>query len=384
MAYEPNDQVTPRPQSGKATSPPPPYPEGTSSEQIRRDIRQTRAEMDETVDSLEERLRPRHLLDDLLDVFRGGSTAGSGSAETMKQAGSKVLEKLKEHPMPAALIGAGVAWLLFEGDGSSSRPSSGGRTLEGYTPRKWDVPPRGGSFVDARTGQPYTADYGKEAGAAGAGGDTGAGSGMAGQAKEALHSAAESARDKASAAAGTVSDWASSAGESARDAADRTREYAAGASEQVRRGYESGKRYLERGLDEYPLAMGAAALAVGVLTGLLLPETRAENRAMGERSDELKDKAKQAGREIVDRGKEVVEATGEAVKNEAAAQGVGANMLAEKAKHVVRDVAQTASESAKREGIDPQSLAHKGKDIAERAKDTAEEEAKRQKDEMKK
>jgi len=73
--------MTPAAARSYTPSAPPPYPADAGSGEIREEIRRTRAEMDETVDALGERLKPRHLLDDFLDMFRGsggGSGGGTG------------------------------------------------------------------------------------------------------------------------------------------------------------------------------------------------------------------------------------------------------------------------------------------------------------------
>lgn len=386
MAYESN-QVTPG--STSASSMPPPYPKGTSSDEIRRDIDNTRAEMDETVDCLQERLKPRHLLDDVLDAFRSSSGSSGTSSDSYKQIGSRIVDKFKENPVPAALIGAGVAWLLFEGNGSK-------RTRSGYTPRKWDVPEYSGSYVDARTGQPYAANYGQDRSS----GRTD-GPGVMGQAKEMFREAAgkmssaagaakakaegaiESAKEGASSLADKASEWTGAARESAESAGEAIGEYASAASDQAYRGYRAGKHYVERGIEDYPLAMGAAALALGMLTGLLLPHTDAEDRLMGERADDLKESAKAAGKEVLESGKHVAAATASAAQEEAGRQGASPNSLVDKVKHVAQDVKHAVTESAKREGLDPDTLAQKGKQVAERAKDAAKDEVQRQKDHIK-
>ena len=410
----------------------PPYPPGTPADQIRRDIERTRAEMDRTVDVLQERLKPRHLLDDALDALRGWTASNrsptaataNNAVDAAGQIGQRVVESLRENPMPAALIGAGVAWMLFGG----GKPSFGrrGMTLADYTPRKWDVAPYGGSYVDARTGQPYTAEYGDEvraaqaggpgyaapsgqyaapgitgfapsAGGDASGGGTGGdgGPGMLDKAKQALSGAAESvkdtvagaaqsARDAASAVGGRASNWAGSAREqfgSAREGAGGAMHgYASSTSHGMRHGYDAGRHAVERGIEEYPLAMGAAAMAIGVLSGLLLPATRAENRMMGERADQLKETVKHAGEAVVETGKQVATAAAAAAMDEAGNQDVAAGSLAEKVRHVARDVKAAAAESAEREGLDPDSLAQKGRQIADRARDAARDEAQRQKD----
>ena len=355
-----------------ATDTPPPYPPGTSSEQIRHDIERTRADLDQTVDTLERRLHPRHLIDDVLDIFRGNSASGS-AGDQVRSAGSKVVDKLKQHPMPAALIGAGIAWLMFEDDGRVSRSD--------YERGKWDVPPYSGSYVDARTGEPYDpSSYG-----AGGSGDRVAGAGTAAQAPEAsgpgmiekARGMASSTGDKLSGAAGsardTASDWADSARQVASDARHTARDYSSAASDQMRRGYESSRHYVERGIEEYPLAMGAAAMAVGVLAGLCLPRTRTEDRLMGEQADAVKERAREMGEQALESGKEVARAGADAAASEAQPGGA-----AEKIKHVVQDVKQAASESARREGLDPTSLKQKGRDVADRASKAARGEAERQ------
>ncbi|MGH7199016.1 MAG: DUF3618 domain-containing protein, partial [Planctomycetaceae bacterium] len=87
-----------------------------SPREIEQDIERTRGEMDETMDELSERLNPRHLLDDVLDFFRSSSSAPGGreAADYAKSIGRQALHQAKEHPIPAILFGAGLAWLLME------------------------------------------------------------------------------------------------------------------------------------------------------------------------------------------------------------------------------------------------------------------------------
>jgi hypothetical protein len=349
------------------------YPQGTPSDTIRKDIEGTRAEMDHTVDALGERLRPRHLLDDLLEMFRGSSVSASagGTTETIKQAGGKVLDRLKDNPMPAALIGAGVAWLLFS-DEDKTRRSKAHQRFQSTEP-----PMYSGSYVDARTGKPYDASYGEKyrsgAAAAGAAQQTGQSTvpgqeqpGMAQKAKEKLSAAAETTRE-------AMAGWTGSARESASGMGQGMREYSSAAGEQMHRGYDAGMHYVERGIEEYPLAMGAAAMALGVLAGLVMPATRAEDKWMGEAADDVKDRAKEAGRSIAS-------ATAGAASEEAQRQGGQPGELGEKVKRVAQDVAQVVSDSARREGIDPQSLKDKARTVGERAKEAAQEESQRQRD----
>ena len=355
-----------------------PSPDPSSGE-IRSDIRRTRAEMDQTVDALADRLQPRHLLDDLLDAFRGSSGDGAGSdmKDRAKQLGSSALSKLKNHPMPAALIGAGIAWLVFEdssGDGHAANRARPGRW------RDQDLREHSGSFVDARTGRPYDDSYG-QAGerVAGPGGDHGSdGPGMLGQ-----------VRDKAAKVGQQISDTAGSAAATVAEATSYFRGQAegqitsaySGARPGARRGYDYGRRGVEQALDEYPLAATAAALAAGVLTGLLLPGTRYEDELAGDQAHRLKEQAKEKGREVVRRGKDVAEAAVGAASDEARRHGVTPAALADKAKHVAQAVAGAAGDAAEREGLSD--LPGKAKAVADRAKEAAQDKGRQQAGQMK-
>src|SRR5438874_12153902 len=91
-------------------------PDNASSEEIRQDIRGTRRGMDETLDELGERLHPRHLLEDVIDLFRGGGNGAANSqvARTSKEVGRTVSRAVREHPLPALLVGAGIAWWIVD------------------------------------------------------------------------------------------------------------------------------------------------------------------------------------------------------------------------------------------------------------------------------
>src|SRR4029079_3600362 len=74
------------------------------SDQIRSDIDRTRADMDETFSALESKLTPGQILEEAWSLFKGGSSAGA----------TKLLRVVREHPLPAAVIGLGARWLLAE------------------------------------------------------------------------------------------------------------------------------------------------------------------------------------------------------------------------------------------------------------------------------
>ncbi len=70
---------------------------------------------------------------------------------------------------------------------------------------------------------------------------------------------------------------------------------------------------------ENPIGMLLAGMAVGFLVGMMLPVTRFESERIGPMTDQMKDKMREAGGEIVRRGGEVIKDTIEATKEAATA-----------------------------------------------------------------
>ena len=81
-----------------------------------------------------------------------------------------------------------------------------------------------------------------------------------------------------------------------------------------------------------PLGLGIAAAAVGFVVGTLLPSTTMEDERLGELSDEVGEKAREAGQEALDRTKEVA--------REAA--GGGAEQMASSLRDKAQEVGSTS------------------------------------------
>jgi hypothetical protein len=92
-------------------------------------------------------------------------------------------------------------------------------------------------------------------------------------------------------------------------------------------------------VDRNPLLVAGVGLALGAFIAASLPSSDAENRMFGERSDDLKDKAR-----------------------EAASQGV------ERAKNVATDMMDEMTGAAAREGLDGEGLAKAVQGATERVK----------------
>ena len=77
-------------------------------------------------------------------------------------------------------------------------------------------------------------------------------------------------------------------------------------------------RSMQKTAERNPLGLAVGGAAVGFLAGLLLPSTRIEDEHMGEMAGQIKDTAREAGHDALDRGKEVAQSAIETVKEEGA------------------------------------------------------------------
>ncbi len=78
--------------------------------EIERDIDHTRAEMSETLDALGTRFQPDYIKEQAKDAIRS----------TARDAGTTMLDTIKENPVPAIIAGLSVGWLVAKG-GESER-----------------------------------------------------------------------------------------------------------------------------------------------------------------------------------------------------------------------------------------------------------------------
>lgn len=225
--------------------------------EIRAEIEQTREDMSETIDAIQEKLRPANIV--------------AGATERVKEATTEKVRHManrasdaadRQNLLPAALIGIGTAWLLMNRSGRRSE------TYDQY---------ESGPGVWRNT--EYSSDeyYGAVGtrGADSSGADVNV-SGMAGRATE-------------------------RAGEIADRAKERAGEMASTARAAVRRTSYRAQNQLQRAINENPLAVGAAAAILGAAVGLALPETERENEWMGEARDTVVDRAQELAREAKDK-----------------------------------------------------------------------------------
>ena len=303
-------------------------------QQLEREIEETRREMAETVDAIQERLDPDRLkreVEQRVDqaVERAKSDiedATIGRVRNMTDTATRtaqnwrhnVVETVKSNPVPAALVGVGLGWLIMEGSNKnwgamrSRRYDQYGYDQYGYDrygydrygyagteygtgaeySRRWDDEPSRTEQLEQgyRRARHEVEDRVEEMGERIEG------------AAEDVRARAEHLRDEATEQFDDLRDEASMR-------ARRLQQRARMESQQV-------QRNAERMMNENPLAMGAAALALGVLVGWALPSTEVENRLVGEYRDDLVDQARHEAQNVARTAQSAVKDAVEDVKNE--------------------------------------------------------------------
>jgi gas vesicle protein len=307
-------------------------------DKIKHEIDRTRADLDETVNELSSRLAPRRMVDDFVDMFTDRRERLEGA-----EPGSRdVLRSLREHPIPAALIGAGVAWFLFERARPTSHTTSyeEGRQVGRHDGRDWLAP--GATFEPGRPGETH-----RRAGEHREGGglrdrigdslesgkehlrDTGRSvRGWAEHAGESISESAHGIKDRISHAAGSMRERMSSGAAAGQERAHDLRERASDFRHRAEDlGHRAGDtaRNVRHVVEDHPLVIGAAALAIGLFAGLAVPSTRREREVMGPVRDEMMDEAGRIARERVipkvrEAAHDVAQKTGQAVADEAASE----------------------------------------------------------------
>src|SRR5690606_36114898 len=270
-----------------------------SSAELEREAEAVRAQMTQTADTLQQKLSPGQLVDEMTSYFKNSD--GRVALDNFKA-------QVRDNPLPLALVGAGLAWLFMGGGPSSDRlamhrrsrfeRTDFGRYQNDYPEGHWEDDAREGERAGDSMRRMAAGSY---AGGSGFGEGSGDGSMM-----DRVSSAYSSATDAASSAAGAISETASSAAEAISETASRswqrvrdTRHYA---SDSMHDAGSRAQRMVSDTLDKEPLILGAIGLAVGAAIGAMTPRTRVEEeylRPYAEKASEtVKDVAQQGMDEV--------------------------------------------------------------------------------------
>lgn len=220
-------------------------------EAIEQDIARTRQEMSGTVDAIQEKLSPGHIKSEAREKLRASTVdrvkgAASRVGRTARDTGSTIADVVKSNPVPLAMIGAGIAWLVL----NRTRGDVISETASNVASRAGDL----SGQAQARAGE--LAGQVREAG-----------SEFAGRATQSAWRMRRAARERAQAAGGRLQDT----------------------------------------IQDNPLSMLLAAFGIGALIGFLIPETRREQQLMGSASDALLSRAKETAQRAMHRAQHAAE-----------------------------------------------------------------------------
>jgi len=165
------------------------------------------------------------------------------------------------------------------------------------------------------------------------------------RAKEAVAGKVEAVKDK-------VSDTATRAREVVTGGADNVGDKVGGTASRVgdrvpdRQEVKRKARRAAGLAQENPLGLAIGAVALGFLAGLAVPTSRMEDEKIGPLADEVREKVKQTGQEVFERGKEVAQEAAQTAVQTAKERGrEHGQVLAESARQDAQDVRSEARSS---------------------------------------
>ncbi len=237
--------------------------EGGSEQEkkIMGDIRETRSQMGETIDSIQDRLSFSNLSEQVTEHVNTAvesakdavynATIGKATIMVKNVSNTAAVRTIKNNPLPFGLIGLGAGLLAYKAFAGAKQQSRDNGRAE---------------FRGDETQSPGLM---------------------------------EKVSTRANEALGLVSEKADTAYQGANELMTRAYDRAGEFSDQARAVYD---QYI----DENPLAVGALAIAVGAVVGLAIPSTRYEGELLGDYRDDLIEKAQDKASGLLDKTKQLV------------------------------------------------------------------------------
>ncbi len=373
-----------------------------SSSQIEREVEASRANLEETVEALKDKMSVGQIVDEAARYL-----GNSGGADILAKLG----EQARANPLPLALVGIGLAWLMsgrgqphlrsrrrddygygydpdyeLQGDDPDYRRMHGAAVYEGASHPDYASRSTG-------TGDAWPAGEPASEGGGIGGVASGIGSTVSGVASSVAHAASAAAGALGSAAsaasrvgrtaysaAGSVAggarsgagaalrggsrayrgasrfgsgayEGASHLGSGAYESASQLGSQAYGSASRIGR---SARRGFSGALESEPLVLGAVGLAVGAAIGALLPRTETEDRYFGDTRDRLREDAEAYAREKYEQGIKVAEEAYRTALAEAEAKGLtttGEDSVVGRVSEVARAALEKARRSAAEAGL---------------------------------
>ncbi|PWC44779.1 hypothetical protein [Azospirillum sp. TSO22-1] len=262
---------------------------------LQREARDRRTRIAASLDSLRHRLAPDTLKEQTMNRMTNRMSSGA----------SHMGDMVRGNPVPLAMIGIGLGWMLLSRSGMDQRIA------------------QSGAFRSARGAAGSTARY----------------------ARDTFYSAAGTVRDTAGSLYDRAGDMASDAYDSAGDAAsrmtgggtphDRPGDNRTGgpAGRGMPQQHSQGGRSMTASMgrqighvttsfwdlvEDHPLVAGVMGVALGAALGASIPGTRYEERWVGDYAGQVTSKAKDVAQDAIERGTRAAQAAAEAAREHVA------------------------------------------------------------------
>jgi ElaB/YqjD/DUF883 family membrane-anchored ribosome-binding protein len=300
-----------------------------NADTIKADIERTRNEMSHKIDEIQDRFRPEQLKDQAQEVVR---SAVQDSTEAVvsyvrthsAEVSGTLMDTIKRNPVPAAMVGLGLGWILYDSLTNRSSHESDWNRSYGYGGYQSGRAAAYGAQYTGQYGIPYGGYRGAEYGGQAQYGDqsrseawrgqeeqgrgiTNRMSETMGEAREKVGEATHQVTDQIRDASGRLQEMGSQVGHQVSDYTEQARHQVGELTEQARHQMQRVGSQAHDLIEENPFAVGLVALGVGVALGMALPSTRRENRMMGEWRDQALERARQTADDVAHRVQEVVE-----------------------------------------------------------------------------
>lgn len=268
----------------------------------------------------EARMHAREAIQEARDVVR---EATIGKVENMARMVSDttedtrygIVETIKQNPLPAALAGIGLAWLMMNRQSAPQRPQRHSYLDDrGYGRVRNDRYSRGddgrGYGYEAYSSRPGYAQRQNEA------------PGLIDRVQGTAGQAADQVGQVASSAGSAIGQAADQVGETASALVGQAQEATGNLVDQAQQQTRRVEDRVGRAMQDTPLAVGAVALALGAAIGLAVPGTAKEQEMFGPMRDNLIDQAQGLAQEAIGKVQAVASEAGQTVQHEAQAQGL--------------------------------------------------------------
>lgn len=287
--------------------------DSSDPDEIRANIQETRSEMSETIDAIQEKLSYDNIssqvkeevseyvnetYQSVKEIVYKTLTRKAGEIMNYVEKGvnelsdTEVVKTARKNPIPLALIGLGIGMLLVNGFRGKKK---------NYRYDNYDINSRNYAekHSSGESSSTLTAARNKMSDAAGAVSDSV--SGAVGTVSEMAGTVSGKVSDVAGSVSGAITDYAGKAYNQVGNLGSYATDLAGTAQDQI---------------EEHPLAVGAVALALGAAVGFSIPSTRVENRLMGEARASLMQKAQETARDAVGKVQQVAGQVTDTVKEE--------------------------------------------------------------------